>query len=84
MSEEIVFRDPPPPARRQRKGRTEEFVRALDGHPGRWAVYDSNLSQKSAQSMASQYRRRFARIEWAARKEDDSTYTLFARLKDEH
>lgn len=84
MSEEIVFRDPPPPASRQSKGRTEMFGEALAAHPGRWAVYSTGLTRSSAQSMASQYRRRYPHIEWAARPDEDSTYTIFARLKDEH
>ena len=57
-------------------GKTQKFVSVLKTRPNRWAIYKENCSNGV---MVTQNKKAFPNTEWTSRKNQDGTFTIYAR-----
>ena len=74
---EIDWREPPAP-RNGSPGQVRKFVDQLKANPGKWAVYATGNTARTAHSKAQQYTKRYPGTEWLVRAEENG-YTVFGR-----
>lgn len=58
------------------QGKTQRFVAALKKRPNQWAIYKEKCSNGVIVSSA---KKTFPETEWTARKDENGTFTIYAR-----
>jgi hypothetical protein len=72
---DIIWEDPPS----YRKS-AKAFVAELAKHPGKWAIYRTDLTSTGS---GSAYRQRYPECDWATRKAGEKKWTLYVRYREE-
>lgn len=83
MTDEILWRDPPPPSQYDGSGggRWQRFARQLAEHPGKWAYAITKRNRNDAASVGSRLRK--AGCETALRVQDGGDCDVYARWPED-
>jgi hypothetical protein len=76
---DIVWQEPPVEALIGTNS-NDKFVNALRTNPNEWALYRDKVKQRSTKMNLA---RKYPDIEWVSRHNDDGTYTIWARAKEQ-
>lgn len=57
-----------------------DFLREIAWRKGEWAIYREGMRPSTAYVYVSRFHKRFPHAEFTARKQDDGTATLYARV----
>lgn len=77
---EIEWENPPDEALLSQRDYKEQFVNALRLNPGNWAVYKRGIRQRGTKMSLI---KRYPDISWKSALDDDGTYTIWARTKED-
>jgi len=77
---EIEWENPPTEALMSPREYNEQFIAALRCNPGNWAVYKRGVRQRATKMSMI---KRYPDISWKSALEEDGTYTIWARTKED-